>query len=354
MSNLREYINETTVIKDEIYKQFESSICCVICQEVMIDPMICMNCQAQYCKSCQENWSKKSKCCTNRCINTKYEKSILAQGLLNKLKFICKKCEKVIDYEDMKEHILTNCENDSQLKVLKEAEKNNEDEIESVKSKYININNNLIIVIILGDLGVGKTNLIYTFQKNNRNNSKEDISMSINAEIKNNINEAENGKIYQLADGTKVKYHLYDTNGQEKYDALSDNYYRNADGCLLVYDITNQNSFDSIKNKYIPTLQKKCNKNIRIILIGNKTDLNYDRVIKKEEGAKFAADNHFLFQETSCIDNDNVNKAFQSIIEGTIFERKNNINLNKGENIKIKTGKNDNKNNQAAKKKKCG
>ena len=94
----------------------------------------------------------------------------------------------------------------------------------------------IILVIILGDLGVGKTNLIYTFQKNNRNNI-EDISISMNTEIKNNINEAENGKIYQLADGTKVKYHLYDTNGQEKYDALSDNYYRNADGCLLVYDI---------------------------------------------------------------------------------------------------------------------
>ena len=201
----------------------------------------------------------------------------------------------------------------------------------------------IILVIILGDLGVGKTNLIYTFQKNNRN-SIEDISISMNTEIKNNINEAENGKIYQLADGTKVKYHLYDTIGQEKYDALSDNYYRNADGCLLVYDITNQNSFDSIKNKYIPTLQKKCNKNIRIILIGNKTDLNYDRKIKKEEGAKFAADNNFLFQETSCLDNNNVNKAFQSIIEMTIFERKNNINVIKSDYVTIKYHK---------KKKKC-
>ena len=134
MSNLREYINESTVIKDEIYKQFESSICCVICQDIMIEPMMCMNCQAQYCKSCQENWSKKSKSCTNRCINTKYEKSILAQGLLSKLQFICKKCEKVIDYEDMKEHILSKCENDFQLKVLTEAQNNIKDELESVKS----------------------------------------------------------------------------------------------------------------------------------------------------------------------------------------------------------------------------
>ena len=78
---------------------------------------MCMNCQAQYCKSCQENWSKKSKSCTNRCTNTKYEKSILAQGLLSKLQFICKKCE-----------------NDFQLKVLTEAQNNIKDELESVKS----------------------------------------------------------------------------------------------------------------------------------------------------------------------------------------------------------------------------
>ena len=134
MSNLREYINESTVIKDEIYKQFESSICCVICQDIMIEPMMCMNCQAQYCKLCQENWSKKSKSCTNRCTNTKYEKSILAQGLLSKPHFICKKCDKVIDYEDMKDHILTKCENDFQLKVLTEAQNNIKDELESVKS----------------------------------------------------------------------------------------------------------------------------------------------------------------------------------------------------------------------------
>ena len=68
------------------------------------------------------------------------------------------------------------------------------------------------------------------------------------------------GNIYQLADGTKAKCYLYDTNGQEQFDALSNNYYQSADGCLLVYDITNRESFESIKKNYIPKIKQKCQK----------------------------------------------------------------------------------------------
>ena len=87
MSNLRDYINDKTVIKDEIYKNFEYSVTCSICSEIMINPMMCMNCQTVYCKSCIDNWSKKSAYCTNRCKNTNYKKSILSQTFLSKLKF---------------------------------------------------------------------------------------------------------------------------------------------------------------------------------------------------------------------------------------------------------------------------
>lgn len=138
MSYLRKYINEKTVIKDEIYQQFETSICCVICTDIIIDPMMCMNCQAQYCKECIENWKKKATQCTNRCKNANYKKSLLAQGLLSKLKFICIKCEKIIDYDDMKNHSLINCENEDKLKILRESTIK-DSSMEVVKSMYIKI-----------------------------------------------------------------------------------------------------------------------------------------------------------------------------------------------------------------------
>jgi Ras-related protein Rab-1A len=99
-----------------------------------------------------------------------------------------------------------------------------------------------------------------------------------------------------LADGSLVTCFLYDTNGQEQYDALSDIYYRDADGCLLVYDITNKESFDSIKNTYIPKIKEKCKQNMQIVLIGNKLDLDYDRKVTYDEGSKLALDNNFHFK----------------------------------------------------------
>ena len=88
---------------------------------------------------------------------------------------------------------------------------------------------------------MGKTTLIYTFENSDKNNK-------VNNEIDTpNNNNDDIGKIYQLSDGSLVKCYLYDTNGQEKFGALSDNYYRKADGCILVYDITNKESFNSFK-----------------------------------------------------------------------------------------------------------
>ena len=147
---------------------------------------------------------------------------------------------------------------------------------------------------------------------------------------------------------------LYDTNGQEQYDALSDSYYCDADGCLLVYDIINKESFDSIKNTYIPKLKEKCKQNMQIVLIGNKLDLDYDRKVTYDEGSKLALNNNFHFKETSCVDNVNVNKAFQTIIGKSKFERKNAKDvLAKTQSIKIRKSKTNNGNKSIKKKKNC-
>ena len=186
-------------------------------------------------------------------------------------------------------------------------------------------------------MGVGKTTLIYTFENSDKNNK---INNTIEPDKKHNDDDI--GKIYQLSDGSLVKCYLYDTNGQEQYNALSDNYYRKADGCILVYDITNKESFDSIKNNYIPKIKEICKSNVQIVLIGNKLDLNFDREVSVDEGSNLAIQNKFNnFKETSCVDNINVVNVFQSIIELTKFELKKNVNKhNKSENIKIKPTKN--------------
>ena len=78
-----------------------------------------------------------------------------------------------------------------------------------------------------------------------------------------------NFNTYQLSDGSLVNVKIIDTSGQEIYRSLSHQYYRNADGCLLVYDITDRNSFDEIKGYFSEQINEKCKKDIKIILLGN-------------------------------------------------------------------------------------
>ena len=120
---------------------------------------------------------------------------------------------------------------------------------------------------------------------------------------------------YQLSDGSLVNVRIFDTGGQEKFRALGHQYYRGADGCLLVYDITNRNSFDEIKGYFCEQIEEKCKKDIKIILLGNKTDLEENRKISSEEGANLAIEKGYTFLETSCLENRNVADSFETLIE---------------------------------------
>ena len=115
-----------------------------------------------------------------------------------------------------------------------------------------------------------------------------------------------------------------DTAGEEKFRSINASYYRKADCCLLVYDITNRKSFEEIKNYYNQNIKEQCKKNIKIILLGNKTDLEDQRQVSSEEGASFALENNYIFMETSCLKNTNVANAFETLIEITNIEIKKN------------------------------
>ncbi len=104
---------------------------------------------------------------------------------------------------------------------------------------------------------------------------------------------------------------MIDTSGQDRYRALVNTYYRDADSIVLVYDITNKYTFDECKNYYTQKIKELCRKDINVILIGNKSDKENERVISFEEGQNFANNNNYFFMETSCLKNENVYEAFE-------------------------------------------
>ena len=125
-----------------------------------------------------------------------------------------------------------------------------------------------------------------------------------------------------MNDGSIIKLTIKDTAGQERFDAINEVFYKNADCCLLIYDITKTESFEKIKNYYIKKIEECCKSSIKVILLGNKTDLKDKRNISREEGMDLAIKNNYIFMESSCKDNYNVSDAFTALVEMTNHERK--------------------------------
>jgi small GTP-binding protein len=147
----------------------------------------------------------------------------------------------------------------------------------------------------------------------------------------------------------EYKLKIYDTAGQEIYHNLALNIFRKCQGLILVYSIDNTNSFDNVKNKWIKDIDDMFDVlKIPIILVGNKKDLEKERIISEKEGLEIAKQKNYLFYETSAKTGENVNQIFQCLFEQII-----NV-----ENIKKEDNNNNNKddgkeNNKSKKGKKC-
>ena len=122
-------------------------------------------------------------------------------------------------------------------------------------------------------------------------------------------------KKFQLSDGTYVNCSIFDTAGQERYESLSRSYFKRADAVLLVYDISDKKSFKRIKDYYIKAIKENCKKDIIILLLGNKADLENERQVSIQEGVDLALKEKYEFKESSCLQNKNVSGAFESLIE---------------------------------------
>ena len=139
---------------------------------------------------------------------------------------------------------------------------------------------------------------------------------------------------------------IWDTAGQERFKNIQASYYKGGNGILVVYDITNRESFSNL-NSWLIEIEKNGNKDVFKLLIGNKNDLESERKITYDEGKDFASINGMEFFETSAKTAYKVQEAFETLTRNIIRKDKN---LNKKpKNIKLEIG---NSNDISVKKKK--
>jgi small GTP-binding protein len=159
----------------------------------------------------------------------------------------------------------------------------------------------LFKVVLIGDSGVGKSNLLSRFTRNEFNlESKSTIGVEFATKSIN-------------VDGKVVKAQIWDTAGQERYRAITSAYYRGAVGALLVYDISKHITFENVE-RWLKELRDHAEPNIVVMLVGNKSDLRHRRTVPTEEAMAFAENNSLAFIETSALDSTGVEEAFRQIL----------------------------------------
>lgn len=155
-------------------------------------------------------------------------------------------------------------------------------------------------LVLLGESAVGKSSLVLRFVKGQFHDYQES---TIGAAFLTQT---------VCLDDTTVKFEIWDTAGQERYHSLAPMYYRGAQAAIVVYDLTNKDSFNRAK-AWVKELQRQASPNIVIALAGNKTDLSNKRAVETAEADNYAAENGLLFMETSAKTAMNVSEIFMAI-----------------------------------------
>jgi len=155
-------------------------------------------------------------------------------------------------------------------------------------------------LVLLGESAVGKSSLVLRFVKGQFHEFQES---TIGAAFLTQT---------VCLDDTTVKFEIWDTAGQERYHSLAPMYYRGAQAAIVVYDITNADTFERAKT-WVKELQRQASPNIVIALAGNKADLTTNRIVEYDEASAYAEENSLLFMETSAKTALNVNDIFLAI-----------------------------------------
>ena len=157
-------------------------------------------------------------------------------------------------------------------------------------------------IVLIGDSNVGKTTLLYKYLNDE---NTEDITPTLGLENKVKTS---------LIKGIKTKIQLWDTVGQEKFNSLTQNIFQNTDGILIIFDLTNKESFTNIQ-KWI----SKSDKNIKTIIVGNKSDLIDNRQVTKEDIKLITQKYNYV--EVSALNGTNVDKAFDTLLQAIVGKK---------------------------------
>ena len=159
-------------------------------------------------------------------------------------------------------------------------------------------------VLILGDSSVGKTCFLLRYC----DKSFQDVHLST-------IGLDYRLKTMTLKNNKTIKLQIWDTAGQDRFRAITKNYYKGANGIILIYDVTNTQTFENVKN-WISQIKEEANPNVIIYLVGNKIDVPEEqRLVKPEDGQKMADEFDLPFLEASAKDGTNINEVFQELLE---------------------------------------
>ena len=159
-------------------------------------------------------------------------------------------------------------------------------------------------VLLLGDSTVGKTCFLLRYcDKTFQDAHLSTIGLDYRV------------KTMTLKNKKNIKLQIWDTAGQDRFRAITKNYYKGANGIILIYDVTNLQTYENVKN-WITQIREETNPNVVIYLAGNKIDIpQEERAVKTEEGKEIANEYKLQFKETSAKDGINVNEVFQELVE---------------------------------------
>jgi small GTP-binding protein len=187
-------------------------------------------------------------------------------------------------------------------------------------------------LLIIGDSTVGKTSLLFRYT-DDKFSSQHLATVGIDFFTKDEIF---NGKV--------VRIKVWDTAGQERYKSMTNAFYRNAQGIILVYDVNNQETFENLKY-WLQSINLNLGDktDIKKIIIGNKIDLT--REVKKEEAEKFAAQNNVPYFETSALENKGIPESIHYLVQEALkdklapIENKDSLRLTTKSNNESSSGK---------------
>ena len=157
-------------------------------------------------------------------------------------------------------------------------------------------------IIIIGNSGVGKSSIIKRFVFNEFERCTMTTMGMSNYSKVINLNEE------------MIKLNLFDTSGQERYQSIATTFYRGSHAALIVYDITNEESFQKV-SYWIKQAKEYASEEICLLLIGNKLDLDCNRIVLQKDAVAISRENNMLYFEMSCLNSINIERTFNVLVE---------------------------------------